>query len=85
MYRKKTSARLKRALSRPMENFLWYLWDTYHDPDDPEFRIEIEDLGDEQRFALLDVNQSFIQDLGCGIDAEIIVYAQGRTYIMDYA
>lgn len=37
-----TSEKLSRELPRPLINFLWYLWETYGNPNESEFRIALQ-------------------------------------------
>lgn len=81
-----TSEQLLQELPRPLLNFLWYLWDTYCDPDDPEFRITLQDTEDTngQRFFIHGNGKTLTQDFGCHIAADIVIRKDGARYFMGY-
>ena len=87
MPNKYTSEQLLQDLPRPMLNFLWYLWDIYHDPSKPEFRVtlQIDEPTGKQQFTVHTTGDVTIQDLGCNINAEIVIRTCGTRCIMEYA
>lgn len=82
-----TSERLLRELPRPLLNFLWYLWETYSDPSESEFRITLQAGGDanSQRLLIRSTGITATQNFGCSIDAEIAVRKCGTKFFMEYA
>lgn len=87
MHEKYTSKRLLWELPRPLLNFLWYLWDTYNDPCDSEFRVALRnsDDADGQQFVIHSAGITVTQSFGCSVNAEIAVRKDGTRCFMEYA
>jgi len=85
MFEKFTSERLVRELSRSMLNFLWYLWDAYHDPSKSEFRISLQaDNASEQGFTIPSAGITTTQNFDCRLNAEIVIRRAGARCFMEY-
>lgn len=81
-----TSERLLQEFPRPLLNFLWYVWHTYYDPSESEFRVTLQNSGDasSQQFLIHSAGVNVTQNFGCSIDAEIVVRKDGTRYFMEY-
>ena len=79
-----TSERLLREHPRPLLNFLWYLWETNYDPCETEFRITLQNDNKGQQFLIHSTGDIITQDLGCCVNAEIVVRKCCTRYFMDY-
>jgi hypothetical protein len=85
MPEKFTSDQLARELPRPLLNFLWYLWETYHSPWESECRVTLRDGGaDGLRFEVSPAGVSVAKDFGCRKEAEIAIRRYGSAYFMEY-
>jgi len=81
-----TSEKLLRELPRPLLNFIWYLWDTYSDPSESEFRVTLKNSSDTngQQFVIHTAGIAVTQNFGCSVNAEIVVRKDGTRYFMEY-
>lgn len=81
-----TSERLLRELPRPLLHFLWYLWDTYCDPSELEFRITLQGDGDVngKRLTIHATGATLTQDFGCAVNADILIRKIGTRVFMEY-
>ena len=86
MHDKYTSEKLLRELPRPLLNFLWYLWDTYSNPEALEFRILIKAASDAdgQLFIINSIGKTVTQDLGYNIETDIVIRNNGTRFFMEH-
>ena len=81
-----TSEQLSQSIPRPMINFLWYLWYTYHDPEESEFQVSVKTADDHDglHFTVHSTGISTIQDFGSQIEAAIVIRQAGERCFMEY-
>ena len=86
MLEKHTSEKLLRELPRPVAHFMWYLWETYSDPNVSEFHITLHGHEDpaHQRFIIHTIGKTIAKDFRCNIDADIAIRKSGARCFMEY-
>ena len=83
MFETHTSEKIQRVLSRPLINFIWYLWEVYCDPCASVSQITLEGGDGGQHFIVPSAGFSTTQDFGCRTDADIVIRRIELGYFME--
>ena len=80
-----TSERLLRELPHPLINFIWYLWETYCNPNEQEFRVALHDSGaDGQQFVINSAGTAITKNFDCCVETDIAIRKVEDRYFMEY-
>ena len=82
MIEKHVSERLMREMPRFLINFIWYLWDTYCDPDTEESLFLLQSDGNGQRVTIPLIDKTVVQDFGTAFNTTITIRKDGFKYYM---
>ena len=76
------SEQLLSEMSRPLINFIWYLWEMYCDPTAAEYLFILQPCAKGQRIVILHIDKTIEQDFGTAINATILIKKDGANYYM---
>ena len=82
MVEKYVSEQLLKDISRPLLNFLWYLWETYCDAMESRFTLQSD--GQSQQVTIHAAGKTITKDLGSNMNAGIVIYRFGADAYMTY-